>query len=249
MKPATASGTAPVTATGTLFLLPSILHPEADLQSLPAMLAPLALQLTHWVVESERSARRFLRALNRGCPIDTLQFSLLNEHTQPDEVPSILRPALVGNNIGLLSDAGCPAIADPGAWLVAEAHKHGVQVLPVAGPSSIVLTLMGSGMDGQKFTMHGYLPVDAPARARALKGLEEDSRRQGGATQLFIETPYRNRQMLAAMEANLRGSTRVCIGAALGSPQPFLLTRSLFDWKGNWPDLHKIPAVFALQAH
>ena len=233
---------------GTLYLLPSPLHAEADPQSLPALLAPLALQLTHWVVESERSARRFLRTLNPGCPIDTLHFSLLNEHTRPDEVPRMLQPARTGENIGLLSDAGCPAIADPGAWLVAEAHKHGVPVHPVAGPSSIILTLMGSGMDGQKFSMHGYLPVEASARVRALKGLEEESRRQGGATQLFIETPYRNRQMLAAIEVSLRGGTRLCIGADLGSPHPYLITRSLEDWKGKWPDLHKIPAVFALQA-
>jgi 16S rRNA (cytidine1402-2'-O)-methyltransferase len=103
-------------------------------------------------------------------------------------------------------------------------------------------------MDGQKFSMHGYLPVEALARARALKAVEDESRRQAGATQLFIETPYRNRQLMAAMEANLRGSTRLCIGAALGSPKPTLITRSLTEWKGNWPDLHKIPAVFALQA-
>jgi 16S rRNA (cytidine1402-2'-O)-methyltransferase len=236
-----------VLPTGTLYLLPAPLHAESDSQSLPAMLAPLALQLTHWVVESERSARRYLRSLNPGCSIDTLHFSLLNEHTRPEDVPNMLIPAREGHHMGLLSDAGCPAIADPGALLVAEAHKYGVSVHPVAGPSSIVLTLMGSGMDGQKFSMHGYLPVEATARARALKVLEDDSRRLGGATQLFIETPYRNRQMLAAMEANLRGSTRVCIGAALGSPRPLLLTRSLAEWSGNWPDLHKIPAVFALQ--
>ncbi|MBM3918956.1 MAG: SAM-dependent methyltransferase [Sphingomonadales bacterium] len=233
---------------GTLYLLPAPLHPEADPQSLPVMLAPLALQLTYWVVESERSARRFLRALNPGCPIDTLQFSLLNEHTRPEEVLPMLGPARAGHNIGLMSDAGCPAVADPGAQLVAEAHKHFVPVHPVAGPSSLLLTLMGSGMDGQKFSMHGYLPVDASARTKALKGLEDESRRQGGATQLFIETPYRNRQMMAALEDSLRGSTRLCIGASLGSPQPLLLTRTLSEWKGNWPDLHKIPAVFAVQA-
>ena len=238
----------PVRSPGTLYLLPAPLHPEADSQSMPAMLAPLALRLKHWVVESERSARRFLRILNPGCPIDTLHFSLLNEHTRADEVSAMLCPARSGEHIGLLSDAGCPAIADPGAWLVAEAHKHGVPVHPVAGPSSILLTLMGSGMDGQKFSMHGYLPVEALARARALKAVEDESRRRAGATQLFIETPYRNRQLMAAMEANLRGSTRLCIGAALGSPKPTLITRSLTEWKGNWPDLHKIPAVFALQA-
>jgi len=233
---------------GTLYLLPAPLHPEANPQSLPALLAPLALQLKYWVVESERCARRFLRVLNPVCPIDSLQFFLLNEHTRPEEVPSMLIPAREGHHMGLLSDAGCPAIADPGAWLVAEAHKYGVPVHPVAGPSSLLLTLMGSGMDGQKFSMHGYLPVEASARARALRSLEDISRREGGTTQLFIETPYRNRQMLAALEANLRGSTRLCIGAALGSHRPLLLTRSLSEWRGNWPDLHKIPAVFAVQA-
>jgi 16S rRNA (cytidine1402-2'-O)-methyltransferase len=233
---------------GRLYLLPSPLHPEADLLTLPAAIAPLALRLTHWVVESERSARRFLRALNPRCTIDGLHFTLLNEHTPPGEVQAMLAPALAGHDIGLLSDAGCPAVADPGALLVTAAHIHGVPVVPFAGPSAILLTLMGSGMDGQNFCMHGYLPIEANARVKALKGLEAESRRQGGATHLFIETPYRNRQMMAALEQSLRSNTRLCIGAGLGGPSPVLLTKTLAEWRGNWPDLHKIPAVFALQA-
>ncbi|MFN3530263.1 MAG: SAM-dependent methyltransferase [Bacteroidia bacterium] len=240
----------------TLFLIPCPLvasdYSEAAAvaltASIPASVPPLASRLKHWVVESEKESRRYLKALNREIDINALHMTLLNEHSVVRDARKWLEPALEGYDMGLLSDAGCPAVADPGALVVAEAHRLGIQVVPVTGPSSILLTLMASGFNGQKFAFQGYLPVDKAARKKALIDLEAESR-QRNMTQLFIEAPYRNNQMLETAVQSLHPNTRLCVGVELTSPRELLISQPVGLWrKGSTPDLHKRPTVFALYA-
>lgn len=240
---------------GKLYLIPSPLipcdHSEAVAMalaaSIPAAAAPLVTRLQHFIVESEKESRRFLKLLNREIDINALQFQLLNEHTREMSPKRFLAPALQGHDIGLLSDAGCPAVADPGALVVAEAHRQGVQVVPLTGPSSILLTLMGSGFNGQRFCFQGYLPVERAARKQAIIELEAESRKRN-MTQLFIEAPYRNNQMLETLVQSCHPNTKLCIGTELTGPNEMLRTRRIADWQGALPDLHKKPVVFALYA-
>lgn len=239
-----------------LYLIPCPLVPSdysetaaaALAASIPATVVPLASRLKHWVVESEKESRRYLKALNREIDINALQMTLLNEHSVVRDARKWLQPALEGHDMGLMSDAGCPAVADPGALVVAEAHRLGIQVVPVTGPSSILLTLMGSGFNGQKFAFQGYLPVDKAARKKALLDLENESR-QRHMTQLFIEAPYRNNQMLETAIQSLHPNTRLCIGVELTGPGEQLISQPIGQWRKNTPpDIHKRPTVFALYA-
>lgn len=230
---------------GTLYLIPLPLAPETAAVTLPASITPLVQRLQHFIVESEKVSRRFLKELDRSIDINALHFGLLNEHTPAGEIRQLLQPALDGHDLGLMSDAGCPGIADPGAAAVAHAHRLGIRVQPLSGPSSIVLTLMGSGFNGQRFAFHGYLPVATHERERALRELEAESRRRD-MTQLFIETPYRNRQLLDTLLKVGHPDTQLCIGAGLTAPDQLLETRSIKAWKTAIPELNKRPAVFAI---
>ncbi|MGH8851901.1 MAG: SAM-dependent methyltransferase, partial [Casimicrobiaceae bacterium] len=204
-------------AAGTLYLVPNLLGAVDPASALPQRTIAIARRLRHFVVETPKVARAFVRSLSSEHALQDIVFAELNEHTPPGRVAALLAPALAGEDLGLASDAGCPGVADPGALLVAAAHRAGVRVVPLVGPSALLLALMASGMNGQCFAFHGYLPVRADARAAALKTLD-DAVARTGATQLFIETPYRNEAVVAAVLRVCRAGTRFCVAADLTLP-------------------------------
>ena len=228
----------------TLFAIPSPLGASID-ASLPAAALAQVRGLKDFVVENAKSARAFLGAV--GLNPRELAITELNEHTPPADVPPLLAPLREGRPLGLLSEAGCPAIADPGAALVEAAHAAGFRVVPLVGPSSIMLALMASGLEGQRFAFCGYLPRDASDRARRIKELEQRSRREH-ETEIFIETPYRNDALLGALLEALAPATRLCVAADLTLPTESVRTRALADWRRSRPTLGKRPAVFLLLA-
>ncbi|MDE6469165.1 MAG: SAM-dependent methyltransferase [Muribaculaceae bacterium] len=211
---------------------------------LPQKNIELISAVKFFVVEELRTARRFLKACNKAIDIDSLNFSVLNEHTQPGEVAAMLQPALEGNDIGIISEAGCPAVADPGADLVAVAQRKGIEVVPLVGPSSILLSLMGSGFNGQSFAFLGYLPVDAAKRNATLRQMERDIRRN--QTQIFIETPYRNNRLVAELADSLPAEMMLCVAADITAPTQSIVTRPIKDWKKASYDYNKRPAIFLL---
>ncbi|BAK78011.1 uroporphyrin-III C/tetrapyrrole (corrin/porphyrin) methyltransferase [Pseudogulbenkiania sp. NH8B] len=231
---------------GTLFLIPTPLGDEAT-PWLPEPERARMIHLTHFVVEAEKTARKHLKALGVTTPIRELTLSTLNEHTKPAEVAALLQPLAEGLDLGLVSEAGCPAVADPGAQLVALAHEKGYRVEPLIGPSSILLALMASGANGQCFAFHGYLPVDAAERAKVVKELEQRSR-QRNETQIFIETPYRNNALLQQLRETLSPATRLCVAADLTLPSQTIVSRRVKDWPKEAPDFHKRPALFVVHA-
>jgi 16S rRNA (cytidine1402-2'-O)-methyltransferase len=234
--------------TGTLYLIPVPLGPSAPGDVLPAAVIARAGNLRHFVAENAKSARAFLKSLPAAAPLREIDIRELNEHTPPGEVAGLLAPLFAGRDMGLVSEAGCPAVADPGAALVAAAHEAGVPVAPLVGPSSLLLALMGSGLCGQNFAFHGYLPAKDTARRQRLLELEGESRRLG-RTQLFIETPYRNRQMLAAILAVCAPRTRLALAVDLTLPGQRILARRCAEWKRlEMPDIDRRPAVFLIQA-
>lgn len=230
---------------GRLILFPSLLAPVAPGDVLPRTNLELLGRVKFFVVEELRTARRFLKACDRSIDIDSLTFSVLNEHTPAEEVAAMLAPALEGNDVGVVSEAGCPAVADPGADLVAAAQRAGIEVLPLVGPSSILLGLMASGFNGQCFTFRGYLPVDAKARAESFRHMEREIRTRS-CTQIFIETPYRNNRLLGELCAGLPGAMRLCVGLNITAPDQSIRTLTLAQWKSLNPDLGKKPAIFLL---
>lgn len=236
-------------SSGTLYLVPNTLGDAA----LPAaVLAESTLQtirrLDYFVVEHAKSARRFLSQIQTEKPLQQIEMVELSEHTAAVELPKLLAPLLAGRDGGILSEAGCPGVADPGAELVALAHRHGVRVAPLVGPSSILLALMASGMNGQGFAFRGYLPVEEGARQKALATLEGESARNK-QTQIFIETPYRNQKMLAALLAHCRPGTRIGVAVDLTLATEWIATRSVAEWKKSPPpDLNKRPCIFLLQS-
>ena len=200
-----------------------------------------------FLVENPRSARRYISSLKLGINIEELHMEVLDKDTPPEQVSRLMMPLLNGADIGVISEAGCPGIADPGALAVAYAHQKGIQVVPISGPSSMFLALMGSGFSGQSFAFHGYLPIDKKERATALKKLEQESIREKRA-QLFMETPFRNNQLLADALAFLSPQTKLCIAKNLTAADELIQTKTIADWKNHPLDLHKIPTVFILQA-
>lgn len=229
-----------------LFLIPAPLG-EPDTPWLPEPERLRLLSLRHFVVEAEKTARKHLKALALDTPIRELSMSTLNEHTPADQVAALLAPLEAGHDLGLISEAGCPAVADPGAQLVALAHQRGIEVVPLIGPSSILLALMASGANGQRFAFHGYLPVDADERAKAIKALEQRSREQD-ESQVFIETPYRNNALLAQLRATLATTTRLAVACDLTLPSQQIVSHRVHEWADPAPDLHKRPAIFVLYA-
>ncbi len=200
-----------------------------------------------FLVENPRSARRYISSLKLGINIEELHMEVLDKDTPPEQVSRLMMPLLNGADIGVISEAGCPGIADPGALAVAYAHQKGIQVVPLSGPSSMFLALMGSGFSGQSFAFHGYLPIDKKERAVALKKLEQESVREKRA-QLFMETPFRNNQLLADALAFLSPQTKLCIAKNLTAADELIQTKTIADWKNHPIDLHKVPTVFILQA-
>lgn len=233
----------PQAAQGTLYLIPVSLGGEDALSCTPPATLAAARELHNFIAEDAKSARRFLKAIAHPVPLQAIDIRLLNEHTKADSLESLLAPLRAGVNCGLLSEAGCPAVADPGAELVRLAHGAGIRVVPLVGPSSILLALMASGMNGQRFAFHGYLPVEKSGRARRLKLLDAQA---SGTTQIFIETPYRNAALLDALLEHCRGDTMLCIAADLTLPTQFVAARSISEWKKTPPALDRRLAVFLI---
>ena len=248
--------------TGTLFLIPNTLGlPEVQNDNflnsiIPETVQAMSSQLTHFVAENAKTTRAYLKYLSQRHPLklamQDIQISELNIYPPANALEALLSPLLAGHDVGLISEAGVPAVADPGANLVRLAHQRGIRVRPLVGPSSLLLALMGSGMNGQSFAFHGYLPTDAALRAKRIKELEDRSRKEK-QTQLLIETPYRNAAMLEALAQTCHAASLICVATDLTLPEESIQTLSASDWKkrissGNMPDFHKKPTVFLFLA-
>jgi 16S rRNA (cytidine1402-2'-O)-methyltransferase len=230
----------------SLYLIPVTLGDTQHEKVLPAYNAQVVSDIRHFVVEEIRTARRFLRRMDREFPIDDCTFFEMGKHADVSRFAEYLAPIANGHSVGVISEAGCPAVADPGADVVSLAQKRGIRVVPLVGPSSMILAVMASGLGGQSFAFNGYLPVQDTDRAKRLKQLESRAWAEG-QTQLFIETPYRNRKMFDTMCATLRPDTRMCIAAGITTPDEWIRTQSIRDWKrSGMPDLGKIPAIFLI---
>lgn len=228
-----------------LYLLPVLLGDTTVEAVLPAYNKEVIAGIRHFIVEDVRSARRFLKKVDKEFDIDGSQFYPLNKHTSPEEISGYLQPLLDGRPMGVISEAGCPAVADPGADVVAIAQRKGLKVVPLVGPSSIILSVMASGFNGQSFAFNGYLPIESGERAKKLKMLEQRVYNEQ-QTQLFIETPYRNNKMVEEILKTCRPQTKLCIAANLTCEDAYVHTRTLKEWKGKVPDLSKIPCIFLL---
>jgi 16S rRNA (cytidine1402-2'-O)-methyltransferase len=233
-------------ALGRLFLIPCTLGDSPAEQVLPQHVIDLARKLQHFVAEHPKTARQFLSALKPEQPIQSMHFATLNEHTSADELPELLAPLLAGHDVGIISEAGCPGIADPGANLVRLAHQSGIRVVPLVGPSSILLALMAAGLNGQCFAFHGYLPIADTERKKAIASLEAESISRN-QTQLFIETPYRNDKMFGALLGQCRPDTLLCVATEITLPGEEIQTYSISQWKSlPIPQLNKRPTLFLL---
>jgi len=228
-----------------LYLVPNVLGESEWQNVLPAQVFNILTETKFFIVENIRTARRFLKKVNKEIRIDSLTFFELNKYTKAADLPGFLAPLKDGENIAVISEAGCPGVADPGAEIVKLAHQNNIQVIPVTGPSSIILSLMASGLNGQNFAFVGYLPVKPNERARAISKLEKEAR-NNRQTQIFIETPYRNNQLIADILKTCAASSLLCIAANLTSENEFVQTKSVGEWKKNVPDLHKQPAIFLI---
>jgi 16S rRNA (cytidine1402-2'-O)-methyltransferase len=239
---------------GTVYLLPSLLH-EEGLAAIPPYILQAVQQCQVLFVENERTARRYLKQLDRSIIIDNFEWfvsdglSAASNNGQRPDTPAVsntFRQRLKeGKTIGIISEAGCPGVADPGQELVAIAQEMKATVKPLVGPNSLLLALMASGMNGQQFRFHGYLPIDNQQRSKALKELEAESEKKD-CTQLFIETPYRNHQLIEAIIKNCKPSTRLCIAVNLTGPDESIKTMNLSEWQKHLPEIHKKPAIFLL---
>jgi 16S rRNA (cytidine1402-2'-O)-methyltransferase len=228
-----------------LYLIPNLLS-EGDWQNvLPARVLPVLTQTRYFIVENIRTARRFMKQVNQDIEIDDLTFFELNKHTPPNEIPSFLKPLEKGKDVAIISEAGCPGVADPGAEIVKLAHKKEMTVVPLTGPSSIILSLMASGLNGQNFVFNGYLPIKSAERSRTVKVLDKKAKIEQ-QTQIFIETPYRNNQLIKDLLKMCSSATLLCIAANLTGENEFIATRPIGDWKKGVPDLHKQPAIFLI---
>ncbi len=229
---------------GKLYLIPATIGEAPVNNVIPHYVQEIIQEIRVYIVENERTARRLLIKMGIKTPIDDLQFFVLNKHTDRTNISEFLSP-IENENIGLLSEAGVPCVADPGSDIVSIAQEKNIAVVPLAGPSSILLALMASGMNGQNFTFHGYLPVKPHERVRRIKELEQISQRSN-QTQIFIEAPYRNNQMLEDLLRTCSSTTRVCVASNITQDDELIKTRTVSEWKKNKPELHKKPTIFLL---
>lgn len=233
---------------GKLYLIPVPLAEGAEKLSYTLVHHDIINKIEEYVVENEKTARKFLKSAGLTIPQSQLIIHDYGKHIREKmDYNKIFANVQKGKDIGLMSEAGCPGVADPGADVVLEAHKRGIQVVPMVGPSSILLALMGSGFNGQKFTFHGYLPIDKVDRSKKIKELESQSAREK-LTQIFIETPFRNNQLLAEILRVSKPSTKVCVAANLTSAEEMIVTKTVAEWRNSVVELHKIPAIFLLFA-
>ena len=230
---------------GTLYLIPAPLGSGDIAWTIPTAVRQCIAGLNHFIVEHPKTARQFLKQVGCALPIQQISMAVLDEHTRPTEFEKLLAPVLSGHNTGVLSEAGCPAIADPGTGLVRLAHQKNIRVVPLVGPSSILLALMASGLTGQQFVFHGYLPVESDRRTKKLVQLEKESIARD-QTQIFIETPYRNQKLLESIVLACLGCTILCIASNLTLAGEFISTRTIKEWKHALPNLNNQPTVFLL---
>lgn len=231
-----------------LYLVPVPISGAPVSDTIPAGNIDILLQLRHFIVENIRTARRYLKHVDPGFPIAECTFEVLDRHTRPEEVSAMLQPLLDGLPMGVMSEAGCPAVADPGSYPVEIAQKEGVPVVPLVGPSSILMSLMGSGFNGQGFAFHGYLPIEAADRKKALKRLESESAARQ-MTQIFIETPYRNNKMLAMLAETLNPGTMICAACDITDPEKEeITTATAREWGKRKYNYDKRPAIFLIYA-
>lgn len=233
---------------GQVFLIPIVISENTQMDVLPAQIGAAIQSCDLFLVENVRTARRFISSLKLGITIEDLQFEILDKKTTHEDCFDLVQPALEGKTIGIMSESGCPGIADPGAKLVHMAHQLGIHVKPLVGPSSILMALMGSGFNGQSFAFHGYLPIDKRERANAIKKLEKESN-ELDRTQIFMDTPYRNEQLLADLIKNLRPDTWLCIAKDITGESEFIKSQPVAKWKKEQLNLKKIPTMFLLYAN
>ncbi|MCD8184938.1 MAG: SAM-dependent methyltransferase [Rikenellaceae bacterium] len=231
--------------TGKIYLIPTPIGERSVYEVMPQDNQRIIRSLDFFVVENLRSARRFLSKAGIGKPIDSLRLEELNEHTPPQEIEKLLEPILCGEHAGIVSEAGVPAVADPGADLVALAHRKNIEIVPLVGPSSILLSVMGSGLNGQSFAFNGYLSVKQPERNKAIRCFEIRALKEN-QSQFFIEAPYRNMKLLEDFLNTLNGQTRLSIAADVLQPDQLIRTQTVAEWKKEKPDIHKRPAIFGI---
>ncbi|MBQ4821196.1 SAM-dependent methyltransferase [Aquimarina sp. MMG016] len=231
---------------GKLYLIPTRLGDDVPLEVLPISIKKVLEQVNHYIVENEKPARRFIKKVSPSKSQKSLIIHSVNKYTDTSEIPGYLEPCLNGLSMGLMSDAGCPGVADPGAEVVRIAHEKGIQVTPLVGPSSILLAMMSSGMNGQNFTFNGYLPIDKNERKSTIKYLEKTSLDKNQA-QIFIETPYRNDKMFSDLKSILHNNTRLCIACDITLTSELIATKTIEEWKKEEIELHKKPSIFIIQ--
>lgn len=231
--------------TGKLYLIPASLGAEDINQEIPSANSLIVSTLNEFIVENVRTARRFLRKAGFTRNFDEVKFHILDKHTPDHILPEFLKNITDNNPIGLLSEAGYPCIADPGQKIVRKAHEQNIRVIPLVGPSSILMALVSSGFNGQSFVFHGYLPIDKKERVHTIKLIEREALRKG-QTQIFMETPFRNNALLADILQNCSNQTLLCVASNITCNNEYIQTMNIAQWKKNTPDLHKMPSVFLL---
>tara|TARA_R110002072_G_scaffold20671_1_gene74607 strand:+ start:5550 stop:6254 length:705 start_codon:yes stop_codon:yes gene_type:complete len=231
---------------GTLYLIPTTLGENEPLEVMPYSVKKMVELIDHYIVENEKSARRFIKKITPKKSQPSLTIMKLDKYAEELETRTFLDACDRGISVGLLSEAGVPAVADPGATIVKLAHEKGIKVVPLVGPSSILMALMASGMNGQNFAFNGYLPIDNSERKKAIKDLEKLSKEKN-QSQIFIETPYRNEKMFTDLKSTLTPGTLLCIAVDITLPDEYIKTYSIAEWKSQSPDLHKRPAIFIIQ--
>lgn len=232
---------------GKLFLIPNLIAEDTAHEVLPPRLKNILPGLRHFLAEDVRTARRYLSLLKVYPSIEELNFSTLNKDTRHEALDELFLPVFEGHDIGIISESGCPGVADPGALAVEFAHARGIRVIPLVGPSSILLALMGSGLNGQQFSFHGYLPIEGKESAKAIRDFEKESEGKD-QTQIFIETPYRNNSLFQNLLKNLRGETRLCVAVDVTGSTEQIVTRRIREWRMETIEWPKKPAVFLFLA-
>ncbi|MDN6281030.1 MAG: SAM-dependent methyltransferase [Psychroflexus sp.] len=235
------------TSTGKLFLIPNLLGDQAPLEVLPLSIRKVIESIDHYIVENEKVARHFIKKISPKKSQNKLHIQKLNKFTSELEIPDFLNSCIEGHDVAIISDAGCPGVADPGAVIVDLAHQKKIDVIPLVGPSSILLGLMASGLNGQSFSFTGYLPIDKNERKKSLKKLESRSQKEN-QTQIFIETPYRNNQLIDDMCRTLNPMTKLCVAVDLTTDNEFIRTKIIKDWCNEKIDIHKRPAIYLILA-
>lgn len=233
---------------GKLYLIPALIGDVEPLEVLPMAVRKVIDMTFHFIVENEKTARAFIKKVHPGKSQDKLKISVLNKFTEAEDIPTFLDPCLQGHHTGILSEAGAPGIADPGSDVITMAYEKDIRVVPLVGPSSILMAMMASGMNGQNFAFTGYLPIDKQERVKRIKVLEKWSR-DSGQTQIFMETPYRNNKLLKDLLAHCHDNTRLCIACDITLPGELIKTQTIGWWKKNVPDLEKRPTIFVMSAH